>query len=85
MAPIWIPYPAAVGQRHTIEGDNAANRNEGRIGIRPLLSHKCRHPRSRYTFSRRSAVKPIGRRLATGGCISWRMAARMAAMASRGW
>jgi hypothetical protein len=38
--------------------------------------------RSHSTFSRRSAVKPIGRRFGTGGCMSWRMAERMAAMAS---
>ena len=36
----------------------------------------------RYGFSLRSAVKPMGRRLGVGGCMSWRMAERMAAMAS---
>lgn len=32
-------------------------------------------------FSPRLAVNPMGRRLGAGGCMSWRIAERMAAMA----
>jgi hypothetical protein len=39
-------------------------------------------PRLGHDFSSMLAVKPMGRRLGTGGCMSWRMAERMAAMAS---
>jgi hypothetical protein len=69
--------PERVDQRHTIEGDNATLRHSAAVVIQVS---PC--PESPYTFSRRSAVKPIGRRFGTGGCMSWRMAERIAAMAS---
>src|ERR1700730_18390535 len=52
--------PRRLDQIHTIEGDNAALRQDRHSAALVIQVPPC--PQSPYTLSRRSAVKPIGRR-----------------------
>src|SRR5271167_793319 len=77
-----ISGSSGVDQRQRIEGDNAALRQYRNSAAFVTQMPPSLH--SRYILSPRSAVKPIGRRLATGGCMSWRIRQVLSMLAAAG-